>query len=45
MVVACLLWGRARRENVRLRAAQMFEQGISPVQVARAAAAVSARSA
>jgi transposase len=27
--------GRARREAVRLRAAAMFEQGISPVQVAR----------
>jgi transposase len=28
--------GRARREQVRLRAAGMFEQGIEPVQVARA---------
>jgi transposase len=28
--------GRAGREKVRLRAARMFEQGIKPVQVARA---------
>jgi transposase len=28
--------GRARREQVRLRAAAMFEQGITPVQVAEA---------
>jgi len=27
--------GRARREKLRLQAAQMFEQGIKPVQVAR----------
>jgi len=27
--------GRARREKVRLQAAQMFEQGIKPAQVAR----------
>ena len=27
--------GRARREKLRLEAAQMFEQGIEPVQVAR----------
>ena len=27
--------GRARREKLRLQAAQMFEQGIEPVQVAR----------
>jgi len=27
--------GRARREKVRLQAAQMFEQGIKPTQVAR----------
>ena len=27
--------GRARREKLRLQAAQMFEQGIKPVRVAR----------
>jgi transposase len=27
--------GRARREKLRLQAAQMFEQGIRPVRVAR----------
>jgi transposase len=36
--------GRARREKVRSQAAQMFEQGLSPVRVARALR-VSAKSA
>jgi transposase len=35
MAAGCPLGGRARREKLRLQAAQMFEQGIEPVQVAR----------
>jgi hypothetical protein len=35
MVAACPLRGRARREKLRLQAAQMFEQDVDPVQVAQ----------